>query len=294
MFDDLFTEYLKKVFPSDYVDMIHSAREALVNFDYSLCEANLYKTMPDVSDIDVSTSKMLFEQCLRDGFNEVFMLIGIRSKIHKLIDCDTLLRAIKNLEVTTLHEEVIDLIASDEYAQAEVLEKLLELVSTDPNIADLIFDFELTENNMLFNRLYDYHLAGFRSTNGEATDVRPDRKYLDGIKNFTNKFPDTLVARKLLAKDILFGETYQHYIAENTEELQQLYPNHPDRVPCEFAGLAMFANVQRHELSSHIKIAIAKFYGDLKFTTKTNYLVDKFLEELEYEHQPASMVQAGY
>ena len=141
MFDDLFTDYLKQVFPPEYVDMILCAREALVNFDYSLCEANLYKTMPDVSDIDVSTSKTLLEQCLRDGFKEVFMLIGIRSNIHKIQDSDKLLRAIKNLEETTMHEEVIDIIASDEYAQAEVLEKLLELVSTDPNIADLIFDF---------------------------------------------------------------------------------------------------------------------------------------------------------
>ena len=294
MFDDLFTDYLKQVFPPEYVDMILCAREALVNFDYSLCEANLYKTMPDVSDIDVSTSKTLLEQCLRDGFKEVFMLIGIRSNIHKIQDSDKLLRAIKNLEETTMHEEVIDIIASDEYAQAEVLEKLLELVSTDPNIADLIFDFELTENNMLFTRLYDFHLAGFRSEAGEATDERPDRNYLDAIKNFTLKYPETIVARKLQAKDILFGETYQHYIAENTEELRALYPNHPDRVPCEFAGLAFFANVQRHELSGHIKSAISNFYGDLKFTTKTNYLVDKFLEEIEYEHQPASMVQTGY
>lgn len=294
MFDDFFTEYLKSVFSSEYADMIHSCREALVNIGYSLCEANLYKTMPEDSDIDVSTSKMLLEQCLRDGFNEVFTALGIRSSIHKLMDCDKLLRAIKNLEETSLHEEVIDVIANDEYSQSEILEKLLELVSTDANIADLIFEFTLVDNGIFFTRLYDMHMMAYTSTSGEATDVRPDREYLDRIKHFTNKYPDCLLANSIVEKNILFGETYQHYISENEEFLKTLYPNHPDRVPKEFASLAIVGNVQRHDLRGHIKTAITKFYGDLRFTTKTNYLVDKFLEELEYEHQPASMVQAGY
>lgn len=294
MFDVLFTEYLNKVFPTDYTEMIHSCRESLTNMGYSLCEANLYKTMPEDSNIDVSTSKALLEKCLRDGYDEVFTAIGIRSSIFRLIDCDKLLRAIKNLEETTLHEEVIDIIASDEYSQAEILEKLLELVSTDPNIADLIFEIELIDNSILFTRLYDMHMSAYRSTSGEATDERPNREYLERIKKFSLKYPDSILTTKLNGKNILFGETYQHYIAENEEELKMLYPNHPDRVPKEFAGLAIVANVQRHDMSGHIKTAITKFYNDLRFTTKTNYLVDKFLEELEYEHQPASMVQAGY
>ena len=49
MFDELFSEYLKSVFPAEYVDMINSAREALLILEFSLVEANLYKSIPEHS-----------------------------------------------------------------------------------------------------------------------------------------------------------------------------------------------------------------------------------------------------
>lgn len=293
MFDILFSEYLASVFSADYVDIINSCREALINYDYSLCEANLYRCMPDETEITVHESKIELERCLRDGFNQVLLTLGIRTDIHELYKLDKLLRALKNLEDSSQHNTILDILLNDEYSQSETLEKLLELVSIDPSIANMIFNIELVNNASFFTRLNDHHLYAFRSQSGEATDERPNREYFDRIQKFLAKYPDSLVGRKSASKDILFGETIQHYIAENTEELMMLYPNHPDRCPADFAGLAVFANTPRHEMSGLIKTAISKFYSDLKFTTKTNYLVDKFIEDLEYEHQPASMVQTG-
>lgn len=294
MFDELFSEYLSSVFSAEYVDMINACRETLLSFEFSLCEANLYKAIPEHSEFTVHESKIDFERCLRDGFYELLLVLGIRTDIRKLDKLDKLVRTVKNLETSLQNEAILDIIMNDEYSQSETLEKLFELVSIDANIGNLIFEIEMINTNMFFKRLYEIHLQAFTSHSGEATEDRPDRNYYDRIQAFVVKYPETLVARKLVAKAILFGETYKHYIAENTEELQLLYPNHPDRCPIEFAGLAIFANTPRHEMSGAIKTAISKFYSDLKFTTKTNYLVDKFLEEIEYEHQQASVVQAGY
>lgn len=281
MLDELFSEYLSRVFSSDYVGMINSARESLLNYEYSLCEANLYKTMPEDSDIDTFTSKVLLEQCLRDGFNQVFSVLGIRSKIHDIARMDQLLRAFKNLEESSDHESILNIIADDFYSEAELVEQLLSLVVLDTSFMDVVYEFELSDSTSFINRLYELHRQSFTSTSGEATEERPDRPYLERIQRFVDKYPQTIVAKKLASKDILFGETYQHYIAENGEELRNLYPNYPDRTPIEFLGLAFFANIQRHDLSGHVKTAITKFYNDLKFTTQTNIMVDKLIEEIE-------------
>lgn len=294
MFDELFSEYLKSVFPAEYVDMINSCREALLSFEFSLCEANLYKAIPEHSEFTTHESKIDFERCLRDGFYELLLMLGIRTDIRKLSKLDQLVRIIKNLETSTQSEAILDILMNDEYSQSETIEKLFELVTVDNSVGNLIFEIEPINTNMFFKRLYELHLQAFTNLSGEATDERPNREYLDRIQGFVTKYPESIVARKLLNKDILFGETYKHYIAENDEELKALYPNHPDRCPMEFTGLALFANIPRHELSGVVKTAITKFYSDLKFTTKTNYLVDKFLEGLEYEHQQASMVQEGH
>lgn len=293
MFDEFFSEYLKSVFPAEYVDMINSCRETILKYEFSLCEANLYKSIPEHSEFTTSEAKIDFERCLRDGFYEILLILGIRTDIFKLNKLDLLLRTIHNLETSLQHEAILDIIMNDEYSQSETLEKLFELVSVNSSIGNLIFEIELINTNMFLKRLYELHMQAFVSQSGEATEDRPDRNYFDRIQRFIIKFPESLAARKQTSKDILYGETYKHYIAENTAELQLLYPNHPDRCPMEFAGLAVFANVPRHEMAGAIKTAITKFYSDLKFTTKTNYLVDKFLEELEYEHQQAGMVQAG-
>ena len=294
MFDELFSEYLKSVFPAEYVDMINSAREALLILEFSLVEANLYKSIPEHSEFTIHESKIDFERTIRDGFYELLLMLGVKTEIRKIDKLDQLVRILRNQETSLQSETILDILMNDEYSQSETIEKLFELVSTDNAVGNMIFEIELINTNMFFKRLYDIHLQAFTSQSGEATDERPNREYFDRIQNFVAKYPDSLVARKLNTKDILFGETLQHYIAENTEELQLQYPNHPDRCPVEFAGLALFANIPRHELSGTIKAAITKFYSDLKFTTKTNYLVDKFLEELEYEHQPASLVQTGH
>ena len=294
MLDEQFSGYLDAVFPTEYAEMINSAREAILLYEFSLVEANLYKAMPEDSDITVFESKQVLERCIRDGFKEILLAIGVRTTIVHIPDLDLLLRAFKNLEETSQHEQVVEIISSDELCQFEILEKLIELVTVNPNVGDLLFEIELIETNAFFNRLYDLHLAAYRSQSGEATEERPNKSYYERIKKFTMTYPDALVSRKLTSKDILFGETFEHYIKENEEELKLLYPNHPDRCPKEFAGLAVFANLPRHMLSTEIKKAISRFYNDLRFTTKTNYLVDKFIEELEYEDQPASMVQTGY
>lgn len=294
MFDELFSEYLKSVFPAEYVDMINSCRDALLSFEFSLVEATLYKAIPEHSEFTTHESKIDFERTLRDGFYELLLMLGIRTDIRKLNKLDQLVRILKNLEESSQSEAILDVIMNDEYSQSETIEKLFELVSITPDVGNMVFEIELINTNMFLKRLYELHVYRFTNSSGEATDERPNREYLDRIQSFVTKYPQSLVARKLAEKDILFGETYKHYLAENTEELQTLYPNYPDRCPVEFAGLAIFANTPRHEMSGAIKTAISKFYSDLKFTTKTNYLVDKFLEELEYEHQQASMVQAGH
>lgn len=281
MFDDFFTEYLERVFSSDYVGMINSARESLINYEYSLVEANLYKTMPEDSDIDVFSSKMLLEQCLRDGFNQVFSVIGIRSNIRDIVRMDQLLRAFKNLEESSDHESILNIITNDYNSQSDTLEQLLLLVVLDDTFMDVVFEFELTDVGDFLVRLYELHRNAFTSTSGVATDERPDRVYLDRIARFVDKYPQTLAATKFASKNILFNATFEHYIAENNDELQKLYPNYPDRTPIEFLGLAIFANIQRHDLSGHVKTAITKFYNDLKFTTQTNILVDKLIEEIE-------------
>lgn len=294
MFDELFTEYLFRVFPEEYAAMIMSAREALMVYEYALCEANLYKTMPEDSDIDLATSKILIQQCLKDGFNQVFAVIGIRSRldlsdIHAM---DQLLRSLKNLEESSDHEAIVNIVINDQYSQAEIIEELFKLVVLDDNFINILLEFDLTDTNDFINRLYDLHSRALLNRVGEATEERPDRTYLDRIRSFVDKYPQTIVARKFEAKQILFGQNYQHYIAENMAELQQLYPNYPDRTPIEFLGLAFFANIQRHDLSGHVKTAIAKFYNDLKFTTQTNMMVDKLIEEIERDgiSQPDRMV----
>ena len=293
MFDELFSEYLKSVFPAEYVDMINSCREALLSFEFSLVEANLYKSVPEHSEFTTHEAKIDFERTIRDGCYELLLMLGIRTDIRRIDKLDQLLRILRNLEDSLQNESILDILMNDEYSQSETIEKLFELVSTDNTVGNMIFEIELINTNMFFKRLYDIHLQAFTSQSGEATDERPNREYFDRIQSFVAKYPQSLVARKLTNKDILFGETLQHYIAENTPELQLQYPNHPDRCPMEFAGLAIFANTPRHEMAGTIKTAITKFYSDLKFTAKTNYLVDKFVEEIEYEHQPASLVQAG-
>ncbi len=292
MLDEFFTEYLEMVFSAEYVNMINSARESLLNYEYSLCEANLYKTMPEDSDVDVFTSKMLMEQCLRDGFKQVFAVLGIRSTIRDIARMDQLLRAFKNLEESSDHEAILNVITNDFYSEAELVEQLLSLVVLDANFMDIVYEFELSDSTGFVNRLYELHRRSFTSTSGEATEERPDRVYLDRIQRFIEKYPQTLAATKFASKNILFNATYEHYIAENNDELRQLYPNYPDRTPIEFLGLAIFANIQRHDLSGHVKTAITKFYNDLKFTTQTNILVDKLIEEIENNgiSQPNRMV----
>lgn len=281
MLDEFFSEYLDRVFSPDYVGMINSAREALLMYEFSLVEANLYKTMPEEMNLDAHTTKTMFEQCIRDGYAQVFRVLGIRSKVREISRMDQLLRAFKLLEDSSSSEDIIDIIVHDFYSQDEALENLLRLVVLDETFFDIVMEIELADVNHFFNRLYDLHTQKMMSQSGEATEERPDRVYLDRIQRFTEKYPQSLVGLKLASKDILFGETYEHYIAENGGDLQKLYPTRPDAVPLEFAGLAIFANIPRHELSGHIKTAITKFYNDLKFTTQTNILVDKLIAELE-------------
>ena len=85
MFDELFSEYLKSVFPAEYVDMINSAREALLNLEFSLVEANLYKSIPEHSEFTIHESKIDFERTIRDGFYELLLMLGIKTKIRKIL-----------------------------------------------------------------------------------------------------------------------------------------------------------------------------------------------------------------
>lgn len=290
MLDTSFTEFLNTNFPMEYVNLVNSCRDSLYNYGFSLVEANLYKTTPDTTEFDLLTSKLLFTQCIIDGYHSLFMMFGIRTSLRDLQELDKILRAIKNLEESSDSETILEIINDDEYSQSETLEKLLDMGSAGMNMDEVLFSIELIKGNDFFNRLQVHHQHLFINQMGEASDERPDRVYLDKVRDYASKFPETILARKLMSKDILFGETYQHYIAENKPELDLLYPTSIDKVASEFVGLAIIANVQRHDLSGHVKTAITKFYGDLRFTTKTNYLVDKFIEGLEYEHQSTSMV----
>lgn len=285
MFDTLFTEYLDAVFPSDYVGHINSCREALVNYNYSGCEANLYKAMPDIAELDTFKAKTMFEQCLLDGFKEVFMLIGFRTNTRKLADLDKLLRAFKNLEDSEAHEDILAVLHSDEYGKLETLEKLLELFSLDQNIADMIFEIEFIKDSYFFTLLHDIHLQASTSVSGEATDERMNDAYKKSVLRFMTKYPEAIVSRGYVDKNILFGEEFSHYIDENADALRLLYPNHPELAPIEFAGMAAFGNVPDHLLAGAIKTAISKFYGDLRFSTKTAYLTDKFMEGMMYESE---------
>ena len=285
MLDAFFTEFLDTNFPPEYVDLINSCRDSLYNYGYSLVEANLYKTMPDDSELDLLTSKMLFTQCIIDGYHELFTMFGIRTDLRDLQELDKILRAVKNLEQSLDSEKIIDLINNDELSQSETLEELLMLSLPGVDLNEVMFNIELVKGNDFFNKIYTHHLDRYTNIQGEASDERPNREYLNRIRDYISKHPQTIVAQKYASKDILFGETYKHYIAENTAELELLYPTSIDKVASEFVGLAIFANIQPHELVGHVKTAISKFYNDLKFTTQTSYLVDKFMEEMTYEHQ---------
>lgn len=105
-------------------------------------------------------------------------------------------------------------------------------------------------------------------------------------------YPTTMVAKKIREKDILFGESFKHYITENYGMLMLYYPDRPEVVPSEFLGLALLGNLKRHELSGHLKTAISNFYNDLKYAAKANYNVDKLIQEL-HDHglnKPNSLV----
>lgn len=282
MLDDFFTEYLNKVFSPDYAAMINSCRQTLIDQGYTSCEADLYKAMPETADVDVLSSKMLFEQCLRDGFNEFFLQIGIRSKIVKLSDMEQLLRAVANLEGSLCHEDILSVIGNEYYSLDETLEHLFALVVIDPQFSQVMFEFELSDSSNFINRLYDIHKAAYTSSKAEEPAKRLKDDYIARVKEFTDKYPDSLLSKRILNKQILPGKKFDHYIQENEAELLAHYPTGHDKPPIDFMGLAIYANIQRFELSGHVKTAITKFYGDLRYTTKTNFLVDKVIEELEY------------
>lgn len=285
MLDDFFTEFLTINFPPEYVDLINNCRDSLYNYGFSLVEANLYKTMPDNMDVDLFTSKTLFTQCIIDGYKEVFIQLGIRTELRDLQELDKILRAVKGLEESHDHELILEIINNDERSQSDVLEDLLQHALPTINLTEVVFNIELINPDEFIERVYQHHLDLYRSKTGEATSDRPNREYLDRVKEFIIKYPDTIVARKYQSKDILFGETYAHYLGENTDELLLLYPTSLDKVPSEFIGLAIIANIQPHDLTGHVKTAIAKFYNDLKFTTQTSYLVDKFMEGMSYDNR---------
>lgn len=284
MLDDFFTDFLNINFPPEYVDLINNCRDSLYNYGFSLVEANLYKTIPDNMGIDLFTSKALFTQCIIDGYTEVFIQLGIRTGLRDLQELDKILRAVKNLEESHDHEVILETINNDERTQSEILEDLLMFALPAMDLTEVLFNIELINGNAFINKFYEHHLDLYRSKTGEATSDRPDRVYLDRVKDFILKYPETLVARKYNSKDILFGETFRHYIDENAEDLMLFYPTAADKVVSEFVGLAIIANIQPHDLTGHVKTAISKFYNDLKFTTQTSYLVDKFMEGMSYDN----------
>lgn len=157
MYDVEFSSYLERVFPPEFVTQIQSAREALILYNYSLVEANLFKTMVGYEISDTLSSKMLMLQCLRDGFKDVFNTIGVRYNGSDVKQMDYLLRALYLLENSTQHKEILGIIDSETDTLIDVVENLLSLVTVDDSNMDVLFEFELMESNNFLNRLKDIH-----------------------------------------------------------------------------------------------------------------------------------------
>lgn len=283
MFDDLFTEFLMKVYPHEYVDMINSAREALLRYDYSLVEANLYKTSPEDSDIDIHTSKMLMEQCIKDGFNQVFSAIGVRATLNNISEMDCVLRAFRNLEESTDHKSILDVINREAISNEERIIELLMMFTLDSNIHNCVFGISLMDPDITISRLYDYHMEGFIDTYGTASDERVDPEKMQQLMNFVDQNPQTILAKRFQERNLLMDRDFAFYIEDNRDELLKLYPTFPKRTPIEFLGFAILAGVPFFEISGTVKTAISKFYGDLRFTTQTNVLVDKLMQDVQYK-----------
>lgn len=293
MYDVEFSSYLERVFPPEFVSQIQSAREALIHYNYSLVEANLFKTMVGYEISDTLSSKMLMLQCLRDGFKDVFNTIGVRYNGSDVKQMDYLLRALYLLENSTQHKEILGIIDSETDTLIDVVENLLSLVTVDDSNMDVLFEFELMESNNFLNRLKDIH--EYFLTNEEYAGDIPEplsEEYKSRINTYLMMYPTTMVAKKIREKDILFGESFKHYITDNYGMLMLYYPDRPEVVPSEFLGLALLGNLKRHELSGHLKTAISNFYNDLKYAAKANYNVDKLIQEL-HDHglnKPNSLV----
>ena len=295
MLDEYFSSYLHTCYPPEYVDMINSCREALLLYEYSYMESQLYKTIPQESDITIFDSKLLFEQALRDGFNEIFRALGLRSYLTALKDMDMLLRTIKNLETSDDHEYILQIIHNDELSISELFEELIVKFNFDGNFGDIIFFIELAPDSVFFERLEKLHVEKLNSTD-DANDETPEPlnpQYIKRIREFNELYPESLAVKKYLDNKIKLYDSLENYFVALKDDLTSYYPTDPSSAAYAIISIMNYANVEIHKVIGSAKDTAMNFYNDLRFTRQVNIKIDAIIEKELYERQPTNVVRTS-
>lgn len=197
------------------------------------------------------------------AMDEMLVAMGLNVEAAPLLFKLDLLNACKTIEVTGMHEYVLETANNDSVPLAERFESLIEfaLGRQVPELFDYLEEVPLS----LMNRIYMAHKAYVE--NATAIDMSKSIDYTKEISRIKNFFSYckhkkiTLRLHELIEAGVKPLMRTEFLLSNNADLLKELEPEAPDHAAIELIGLLLLCDID----FSNINAVVGK-YAELYFT----------------------------